>query len=98
METAQKEVRVSLTHLPAVVWNVFSKKWGWGSGAVAYSVDSYQTPQNAASDKDLHCLHLVQEFHGNNTIKLPDIPYVGNGLDQRIEVEESTRHKWVNSP
>ena len=29
---------------------------------LAKSVDPDQTPQNASSDQDLHCLHLIQEF------------------------------------
>ena len=32
--------------------------------------------------------------HGN-TKNQPDIPYIGNGLVQIVEVEESIRHKWV---
>ena len=33
--------------------------------------------------------------HGNN-INKPDTPYIGNKPIQRVDVEESTRHKWVN--
>ena len=31
-------------------------------GTLTNSADPDQTPQNAASAQDLHCLHLVQEF------------------------------------
>ena len=31
-------------------------------GSLANSVDPDQTPQNAASDRGLHCLHLINEF------------------------------------
>ena len=29
----------------------------------ANSIDPNQTPQNAASDQDLHCLPLIQQFY-----------------------------------
>ena len=32
------------------------------TGSLANSVDIDQTPQNSASEKGLHCLHLVHEF------------------------------------
>ena len=34
--------------------------------------------------------------HGNNQ-NWPDTPLIGNELVQSVEIEESTRHKWVNS-
>ena len=57
------------------------------------SVDPDQTPQNAASDQDLHCLRLLQTFflkHGNFK-NLPDAHSIGKGPSQKAE--ESTRHK-----
>ena len=61
---------------------------------LANSVDPDQT---SPSDQGLHCLHYYNEIStkdGNNE-NLPDTPYIGNGLAQTGEVEESTRHKWV---
>ena len=33
--------------------------------------------------------------YGDNKNK-PNTPFIGNGPVQRVMVEESTRHKWVN--
>ena len=40
---------------------VIHKTW---TGTLATSVDPDQTPQNAASDQDLHCLLKLQEHKG----------------------------------
>ena len=66
-------------------------------GILADSVDPDQTPQTAASDQGLHCLHYIQDFyHILLIIKLTRHPPIGNGPVQRVEVEEYTRHKWIN--
>ena len=64
---------------------------------MANSIDQDQTPQNAISDQSLHCLHRDLKFlkkHDNNK-NYPDTPYIGNGPDQRVKLEEFTWHKWV---
>ena len=67
--------------------------------AWANSVDLDQTTQNTASDQDLHCLHLIQEFLGNTVVikKQPDTPFLEIWPIQKIQVEQSIRHKWVNT-
>ena len=45
------QIHVYLTHLTSPI-----------NGTFANIVDPDQTPQNAASDQCLHCLHYVQEF------------------------------------
>ena len=37
-------------------------------GTLANSVDTDQTPQNAASDRGLHCLHFIKKFLQNRII------------------------------
>ena len=42
--------------------------WRPIKGTLANSVHQDQTPQNASSDHDLHCLHQIQDFHLNMVI------------------------------
>ena len=58
-------------------------------------VDPDQTPCSAASDHDIHCLHVTQAFlqNSNDKTKL-DTPSFENGLVQKVE-EEEFGHKLV---
>ena len=64
-------------------------------GSLVNSIDHDQR-QNAASDQNLHCLHLIRDFYQTVIIKknLSDTHTIGNGLVQKVDVEESTWHKW----
>ena len=55
-------------------------------GTLTNIADPDQTPQNAASDQGLHCLHYIQEFLQNIAIvkNKPDSPSFGDGPVQRL--------------
>ena len=55
--------------------------WSPIKGTLANSVDPDQTPQNAASDQGLHCLHLVQEFL---SIVKPQTPLLEMNLSKEL--------------
>ena len=58
------------------------------------SVDPDQMPQTSASVQGPHPVHEMQEFVWNMVSMKINQTY-GNGLVQRLKVEESTWHKWV---
>ena len=49
------------------------------------------------SGATLFALNSEISMKYDNNKNQPDIPYKGNGPVQRVRVEESTRHKWVNA-
>ena len=74
--------KLALTHCPIIELK-------------ANSVDPDQTPQNAASDQSLHCLH--EFFFFFFCYKYLDAFSVGTGPVQRVDVEVPTENKSTNN-